>query len=81
VTSVPAVTVAGPFLVTATSAEVLTVVSNVAVLLPPLGSVVVELTVALSCSTLPLPVLGLIMATTVTVVLAPAARVPRLPEL
>jgi len=54
---------------------VLTVVSNVAVLLPALGSVVVAVTFAVLVS-VPALVPGLIMATRVTVRVAPAAKVP-----
>src|SRR2546430_48754 len=58
------------------SATVLTVVLNVAVLLVLLGSVVVALTFAVSLRTVLLATLGLIIATMVTVRVAPAAKVP-----
>src|SRR5258707_773416 len=67
---VPALAVAGPVLVIARSAEVLTVVLNVAVLLAALLSLVVLLTTAVSVSTVLLVTAGLIAATMVIVVLA-----------
>src|ERR1700719_4641289 len=72
---IPGGTEPGLVLVMARSADVLTVVSNVAALLARLASKVVLVTLALLVS-VPAGSLGLIAATSVMVRLAPAASVP-----
>src|SRR5437879_1571768 len=73
---VPAVAVAGPVLTIARSARAMTAVVEVAVLLPGVGSVVVELAVAVLTSVLPSCALGLTNTTMVAVAFPPAAMVP-----
>ena len=58
------------------SAEVVTVVVAVAVLLAATGSLVVELTVAVLVMTVPFSILALTVATMINVTLASAARTP-----
>src|SRR4051812_16116666 len=72
---VPAVTVAGPVLVTAISARVRTVVVAVALLLAPDTSVVMLLAIAVLLTVAPLTALGLRRTTTENVADAPAGSV------
>src|SRR5260370_819842 len=77
---VPAVTAAGPVLVTLTSAEVATAALAVDVLSALVGSLVVLLTLAVFEIVEPLASLALAWTTSVKVALAPAARVLMRPE-
>src|SRR5258705_416153 len=72
---VPAMTFAGPVLVTARSAWVLTVVVAVALLLPGIVSLVAEEALAVLLRVAPLAALGLTRATNVNVAEALAASV------
>src|SRR4051812_2716451 len=71
----PALTVAGPVLVVARSAETVGVVLIVAELLVPIGSVVVLEALAVLLIVVPVAVLESTFATMVKVAVAPTARV------